>query len=149
MKICLVSSSGGHLSQLICLKEVWGQREHFFVTLRNYAADELREHSRVYIVDWANRRHPVKLLKLAIQCLVILLQERPDVILSTGAAVGCLICILGKLLGNKIIWIDTLSHVDRLTLSGNIIRHFADLFLVQWPELAQKYKQAEYVGAIV
>jgi UDP-N-acetylglucosamine:LPS N-acetylglucosamine transferase len=149
LKICLVASSGGHLTQLVLLKDVWGEREHFFVTLRNYAVDELRKHSQVYIVDWANRRHPAKLLKLSIQCLKILLKERPNVILSTGAAVGCLMCALGKLLGKKVIWVDTLSHVDFLTLSGNIVRQFADVFLVQWPDLAQKYRHAVYLGSVI
>ena len=149
MKICLASSSGGHLTQLVLLKDVWEERDHFFVTLRDYAADELREHSAVYTVDWANRRHPVKLLKLTVRCLRILLKERPDVVLSTGAAVGCLICILGKMVRKKVIWVDTISHVDRLTLSGKIVRHFADVFLVQWPELAQKYKRVEYAGAVI
>ena len=149
MKICLAASSGGHLTQLILLKGVWGENDHFFVTLRDYAAGELREHSVVYIVDWANRQHPFKLLKLAVRCLRILLKERPDVILSTGAAVGCLMCVLGKLLGKKVIWVETVSNVNALSLSGNIVRHFADLFLVQWPELAQKYKGVEYVGAVI
>lgn len=119
------------------------------MTLRDYAADELSEHSLAYVVDWANRRHPIKLIKLASQCLTILLRERPHVILSTGAAVGCLMCVFGKLLGKKIIWVDTISHVDRLTLSGRIVRLFADVFLVQWPELAQKYRHAEYVGSVI
>jgi UDP-N-acetylglucosamine:LPS N-acetylglucosamine transferase len=149
LKICLVSSSGGHLNQLLLLKDIWQQRDHFFVTLRDYVVDELREHSSVYVLEWANRNHPVKLLKLVIRCLAILLRERPDVILSTGAAVGCLMCVVGKSLGKKVIWVDTVSHVESLTLSGKIVRHFADVFLVQWPELEQKYRDTEYVGSII
>ena len=149
MKLCLVASSGGHLTQLFLLKDVWEERGHFFVTLRDYAAEELRLHSTVYIINWANRRHPVKLLMLGIHCLKILLKEQPDVILSTGAAVGCIMCIIGKFLGKKVVWVDTISHVERLTLSGNVVRHFADLFLVQWPELAEKYKHVKYVGSVI
>ena len=137
------------MTQLLLLNDVWLERDHFFVTLRDYAADELSKHSKVYVVEWANRQRPLKLLKLAIQCLKILIKEKPQVILSTGAAVGCLMCIVGKLLGKKTIWVDTISRVNGLTLSGGIVRYFADLFLVQWPELAKKYGQAEYSGAVI
>lgn len=149
MKICIVSSAGGHLTQLLLLEEVWRKRDHFFVTVRKYAVDVLHEHSVVYITDWANRRNPVKLVKVTVQCLRILLTERPDVVLSTGAALGCVMCILGKLLGAKIVWVDTISHVDTLTLSGKIVRHFADVFLVQWAELSRKYDRVLYVGSVV
>ena len=83
------------------------------------------------------------------QCLWILLKERPDVVISTGAAVGCILCLLAKLAGKKIVWIDTVSHVEHLTLSGRIIRPLADLFLVQWPALAKRYPKTKYVGAVI
>ena len=149
MKICLVASTGGHLSELLRLADVWRDRTHFFVTPGALVADHTGKDTKTYTVCRADYRHPLQLVRMLGQCARIVLKERPDVILSTGAAVGCLICLLGKLLGKKVIWVETISHVDRLTLSGKIVRHFADVFLVQWPELAGQYKQARYVGSIL
>jgi UDP-N-acetylglucosamine:LPS N-acetylglucosamine transferase len=83
------------------------------------------------------------------RCLSIVVKERPDVVISTGAAPGCLMCLLGRLLGARIVWLDSITNVERVSLSGRLVRPFADLFLVQWPELAEKYRGAQYVGTIV
>jgi UDP-N-acetylglucosamine:LPS N-acetylglucosamine transferase len=77
------------------------------------------------------------------------LREKPNVVISTGASAGCIMCFFGKLLGAKVIWMDSITNVDRISLSGRIVRHIADLFLVQWPELTAKYKNIEYLGAVL
>jgi len=84
-----------------------------------------------------------------LRCIRIAFRERPDVVISTGAAAGCMLCLLGKMLGAKIVWIDSITNVERISLSGRMVRYVADLFLVQWPELADRYKKVEYVGAVV
>jgi hypothetical protein len=71
------------------------------------------------------------------------------VVISTGAAPGCLVALLGHLAGARVIWLDSITNVHRLSLSGRLVRPFADLFLVQWPALARKYRGVEYVGAVV
>jgi hypothetical protein len=58
-------------------------------------------------------------------------------------------CCLGKIVGAKVVWIDSITNVDKLSLSGRIVRYIADLFLVQWPELAERYKNVEFVGEII
>jgi hypothetical protein len=60
-----------------------------------------------------------------------------------------MLCLLGKMLGAQVIWIDSITNVERISLSGRIVRRIADLFLVQWPELAGQYKRVEFVGAVV
>ena len=83
------------------------------------------------------------------RCLKVILSERPDVVISTGAAVGCIMCFLGKLLGAKVIWVDSIANVERISLSGRMVRHIADLFLVQWSELTWRYSNVEYAGAVI
>ena len=58
-------------------------------------------------------------------------------------------CFLGKLFGAKVIWIDSITNVERISLSGRMVRYIADLFLVQWPDLANQYKSVEYVGEVI
>lgn len=88
-------------------------------------------------------------MSVLLRCMRIVFHERPQVVISTGAAPACLCCLLAKLLGAKIVWVDSITNVERLSLSGRIIRPVADLFLVQWPELAEKYRGVEYAGAII
>lgn len=83
------------------------------------------------------------------QCFRVILRERPDVIISAGAAMGCAICIIGKLFGSEVVWVDSIACSKKLSLSGTIVRPFADLFLVQWPELADEKKKIYYMGSIL
>jgi beta-1,4-N-acetylglucosaminyltransferase len=63
--------------------------------------------------------------------------------------VGCITCLLGKIVGAKVVWIDSITNVEHISLSGRVVRYIADLFLVQWSELAEQYTNVEYVGAVV
>jgi UDP-N-acetylglucosamine:LPS N-acetylglucosamine transferase len=149
MKLCIAASSGGHLNQLIKLEKIWRHREHFYVTTKSFSLGSLQEKAPCYVVSWANRKHPWLVMRMIFQCLTIIFREKPDVVVSTGAAVGCLLSIFTKFFGGRVIWIDTISHVDRLTLSGNIVRLFADIFLVQWPELADETRNIKYLGSVI
>ena len=121
IKICLTASAGGHMSELLQLKQVWEGVPHFFVTTGHIVTKKYISNTKTYIVKWSNRRHPLLLVKMTVQCFLIMINEQPNVILSTGAAVGCILCIIGKLMGRKIVWIDSICYVDTLSLSGKII----------------------------
>lgn len=149
IKICLASSAGGHLTQLLKLDECWSGHQIFFITTSNIVSDKLSNIAKVYVTGECNRNHPVLLLKALIRCTKAVWKEKPDVVISTGAATGCIACFLGKCLGAKVIWLDSITNVDHLSMSGRLTRHIANLFLVQWPKLAQKYKNVEYMGAVI
>lgn len=149
MKICLVASAGGHLSQLLKIVPPVEKYDALVITTSEAVRGNLTRLGRVHVVGECNRQHGLQVIKVFFKCLAILRRERPDVVLSTGAAAGCMCCFLGKLMGAKIVWVDSITNVDRLSLSGRMVRHIADLFLVQWPELARKYRGTEYVGTIV
>lgn len=149
LRICLAASAGGHISQLLKLAESWNGYETFCVTTTEVVRDKLSKLGGVYVVGECNRQHPVRVIKVLLRCIRIVFRERPDVVISTGAAAGCMLCLLSKMLGAKIIWIDSITNVERISLSGRMVRCVADLFLVQWPELAGRYKKVEYVGAVV
>jgi UDP-N-acetylglucosamine:LPS N-acetylglucosamine transferase len=149
MKVCLTASAGGHLSQLLKLGSAWSGKETFWITTTKVVRDSLEGWGTVYIVGECNRQHPLRVMVVFFHLLRILRRERPDVVISTGAAPGCMVAVLGHLLGAKVIWLDSITNVSRLSLSGRLVRPFADLFLVQWPELARKYRGVEYVGAVI
>jgi len=149
LKICLAASAGGHTSQLLKLSRSWDGHKSFCVTTTQLVAEQLRKFGSVYVVGESNHQHPLKVLIVLIRCIKIILREKPDVVISTGASAGCLMCFLGKLLGARVIWIDSITNVDRISLSGRMVRHIADLFLVQWPELTRLYKGVIYAGAVI
>ena len=149
MKIALVASAGGHATQLLRLSPAWKEWDTFCVTTTDVVRDKLEKHGRTFVVGECNRSHPFLVLKVLSRCCGIVFRERPDVVISTGAAVGCLMCLLGKLLGARIVWIDSITNVERMSLSGRIVRRIADLVLVQWPDLEQRYKGVEFIGAVI
>lgn len=149
LKICLAASAGGHLTELLRLSDSWKQYETFFVTTVPVVRDNLQTSGNIYVVGECNRQHPIRVLKVFIKCLKIALKERPNVVISTGAAAGCMICYLAKFGGARIIWVDSITNVERISLSGRMVRYIADLFLVQWPELVKKYNNVEFIGSVI
>jgi UDP-N-acetylglucosamine:LPS N-acetylglucosamine transferase len=149
MRICLAASAGGHMSQLLKLSDSWLGFEVVYITTTDVMRDNLSKLGRVYVVGECNHKKPIRVFQVLMRCIKIVSRERPDVVISTGAAVGCIASFLGKLRGAKIIWIDSITNVERLSLSGRMVRHIADVFLTQWPELAQRYSAVEYRGAVI
>lgn len=149
LRVCLVSSAGGHTSELLELAESWKGSRACWITTVDVIKKKLSKYGKVYVVGECNRQHLLRVILVLLRCIRIVFRERPDVVISTGAAAGCMVCFLSKLFGAKIVWIDSITNVYQLSLSGRLVRHIADLFLVQWPELAEKYANVEYVGAVV
>ncbi len=112
LRICLAASAGGHLSQLLKLDESWESHHTFVVTTNALMRQKLRKHGTVYVVEECNRQHPIRVAKVLKQCIGIMFRERPDAVISTGAAAGCILCLVSKIFGAKIIWIDSIANVE-------------------------------------
>jgi len=149
LRICLAASAGGHLTQLLKLADSWSRYDTFFVVTSALVQEELQKYGSVYIVGECNRNHPLLVIKVLLKCMKIIFRERPQVVISTGAAAGCIECFLSKLIGAKIIWIDSITNVEKLSLSGRMVRYIADLFFVQWPRLTKKYKNVQFAGMVI
>jgi UDP-N-acetylglucosamine:LPS N-acetylglucosamine transferase len=149
LRICLAASAGGHISQLLKLAASWDGYETFCVTTTEVVKNNLNKLGEVYVVGECNRQHPLRVFAVFLRCLRIVLKEKPDVVISTGASAGCMLCFIGKIIGAKVVWVDSITNVERISLSGRMVRYIADLFLVQWPELAGRYKRVEFVGTVI
>ncbi len=149
LRICLAASAGGHISQLLKLADSWKDYKTFCITTTEIIREKLRQHGKAYVVGECNRQRPMRVVKVLLRCLSVILREKPNVVISTGAAAGCIACFLGKLIGAKVVWIDSITNVEWISLSGRMVRYIADLFLVQWPELVEQYRNVEYVGAVI
>ena len=102
-KIALAASAGGHLTQLLKLKDAYKEREAFSVTTNEYVRSKLKSFGKVYVVGECNRQQPFKVFAVFFKCLKIILTEKPNIVISTGAASGCMCCFIAKILGAKII----------------------------------------------
>ncbi len=142
MKICIACSSGGHLTEILQLKEVYEKREHFFLTFERANTHELAKRKKVYFVT-DPKRNPLLFLITLFQSLNIFLNEKPDVILSTGAGVAVPICYIAKFFGKKIIFFESFCKTQKPGFASKIIYPIADLFFVQWPEMQKYYPKAK------
>lgn len=132
-KLLAVASQGGHLIQLLRLKPVFDRYETSYVSnqYREGMGDDFSQ-----VID-ANSNEKLKLLVLFVQMAWIIFTKRPDVVISSGAAPGLIAIMLGKMVGAKTIWIDSIANAEELSLSGKKAGAFADLWLTQWPNLVQ------------
>ena len=87
-------------------------------------------------------------VKLFFKVSKILKVEKPDYIISTGALATFPVCVIGKLRGVKIIYIESFARVDDASMTGKLMYPIADLFLVQWEEMLKIFPKAIYAGGI-
>lgn len=152
LKVCVGASSGGHMNELLRLLErsnSWPHQPSFYVTTLETMAGKLRQKGKVYIIGECNRQIPIKIFGVLARSLKIILKERPDVVITTGSLPLAIVCLSAKLFGAKIVWIDSIANIDRFSVSGRMMLPFANLFLTQWPELAEKYDNVEYAGTLI
>lgn len=148
MKVCLVSSSGGHLTQLYMLKPFWKNKERFWVTFDKVDARSLLKEERMIPCYYPTNRSLKALLINTQLALKTLRKEKPDLIISTGAAIAVPFFYVGKLFGAKCVYIEVYDRIDRPTLTGRLVHPVTDLFIVQWKEMEKVYRKAVYIGSI-
>lgn len=149
-KVCFIASSGGHFEQLMMLKPLMKKYDSFIVTEKtNYSVSNLEFNT--YYLHQVNRREKSFIFRMignSLKTLRILISERPDVVISTGALATIPMCLFGKIFGKKIIFIESFAKVNSQTLTGKLVYKFADRFYVQWEEMKQFYPNAICKGGI-
>ena len=149
LKIALVCSSGGHLFELLSLRPFWQEHDRFWVT---FPGADTRFHLRDERVTWAfhpTNRNLKNFVRNFFLALRLLRREKPDLILSTGAGVSVPFIYAGRLNGIPCLYLESLARVRTLSLSAKLVYPFANALLVQWPELAGKYRKAQYRGQVI
>ena len=144
--VVCVSSTGGHFVQLTRIAEGLGTRTHFVSTRAGDAT--LLDGQPHHVVRDISRSSRWSVLVCAVQLLRILWRVRPSVVLTTGAAPGYLGLIIARRLGARTVWIDSVANVERVSMAGQLARKHADLFLVQWPHLADA-QEGRYMGSVL
>lgn len=148
MKICLVGSSGGHLTHLYMLKPFWEDKERFWVTFDKEDARSVLQGEKMYPCYFPTNRNLKNLIRNIGVAWKVLRKEKPDLIISSGAAVAVPFFYLGKLFGAKLVYIEIFDRIDKPTMTGKMIYPITDRFVVQWEELKEVYPKAINLGSI-
>ncbi len=154
-KVMFISSTGGHLNELLMLKSMFKKYPFMLITENTPTNKELvttygKKYTK-YLV-YGTRKHPIsypfKLLINVIKSFYYYILYRPKFIITTGAHTAGPMCLIGKLFRSKIIYIETFANSETKSLTGSIVYKFADLFIVQWESMLKVYDKAVYGGWI-
>jgi UDP-N-acetylglucosamine:LPS N-acetylglucosamine transferase len=146
MKICIACSTGGHMVQAKQLEPIHEKYDHFYFTFQGGVADEMKRNNRVRAIPNIIRHNPISWIIGLILSAYIAIKERPDVVITTGAGVVVFLCIFAKLLGAKLIFIESMAKIEKPTLTARLLYPFANLFIVQWAGLLRFFPKAKFVG---
>ena len=106
------------------------------------------KNEKVYNCYFPTNRNFKNLIKNTILAFKVLKKEKPDLIISSGAAVAVPFFYIGKLMGAKLIYIEVFDRIDKPTLTGKLVYPIADKFIVQWEEAKKVYPKAINFGSI-
>ena len=148
MKVCLVGSSGGHLTHLYMLEPFWKNQDRFWVTFDKEDARSLLKGERMYSCYYPTNRSIKALFINTVKAFRIIHKERPDIIISSGAAVAVPFFYVGKLYRSKLVYIEVFDRIDSSTVTGKLVYPIVDRFIVEWEEMKKVYPKAINLGSI-
>ena len=146
LRICMISSSGGHYEQLRMLRPLGEEHDLFWVTEKT----DYKGNADYYLIPTGSNdpMFPLKMLVNSIKTCGFFLKRRPQVVITTGAFIAVPACLLAKVLGKKVIYIESFARVTDANRTGKLIYKFADMFIYQWEQLASIYPNGVYGGGI-
>ncbi|PPD41666.1 MAG: hypothetical protein CTY15_13215 [Methylocystis sp.] len=145
-KVLLVCPSGGHLAEIRALRQCYRDRPHFYA-MNTPIIEPPDMQGRTQIITLSQRDW--KFLVNLHEAWSIIRREKPRVILTTGGGFSVAFTLVGKLLGVKTVYVETVGKVNVPTATGKIMYHLAERFFYQWPYLKTYFPKGEYVGLIL
>lgn len=149
MRVLLVCSPGGHLQQMLALEPAWGEMERSWVTLAGPDVDYLLADQDVTLGHGPTNRSLLNLLRNFGLAWRVLRGRRPQAILSTGAGLAVPFFLVGKLLRIRLVYVESVTRTESISLSGRLVYPLASRFFAQWPAAASRLRRAEYEGSVL
>ena len=153
-KVLFISSTGGHLSELLQLSPLFEKYDYNIITEKDKTNEYLKQiyGKKIHFLPYGTRSkifsYIFKYLFVCIKTVYYYFKLRPKVIITTGTHNAGPMCILGKIFGSKIIYIETFANSNKKTATGRLIYPIADLFIVQWEDMLKLYPKSVYGGSI-
>jgi UDP-N-acetylglucosamine transferase subunit ALG13 len=148
-RVLLACSAGGHLAQLMALKQWWSQHDPIWVTFDKVDARSLLAGQDALWAHHPTTRNLPNLLRNFVLAWRVLRRQRFDVIVSNGAGVAVPFFWLSRLFGIVTVYVEVYDRIDLPTLTGRLCEPVTDLFLLQWPEQEAQYRRGIVVGKIL
>lgn len=148
----MISSGGGHLSELLQLKAVFSKYDYRIITEKTASTKFLKQNEpkRVNYLLYGTQDHLIPYLIIfplnILISLVYFLCFRPEVVVTTGTHTAVPMCYIAHFFKAKVVYIETFANASTPTKAGKMVYKIADLFVVQWPEMLKHYPKAEYWG---
>lgn len=153
-KVLFISSTGGHLSEMLQLSELFDKYDYHIITEKTKSNSALKDkyNGHVDFLVFGTKDHmltyPFKLIYNCFKSLYLYLKVHPDYIITTGAHTAGPMCCIGKILGSRIIYIESFANINTKTITGKLVYLIADKFFVQWEDMKKLYPNATYGGWI-
>ena len=152
-KVLFISSTGGHLDELLQLKKLFSKYNSYIITEKTKSTISLKnEYKNVNYLVYGTKDHLIsyifKFIYNMIKSLILFIKIRPSVIVTTGTHTAVPMCYIGKIFFRKIIYIETFANSSSKTLTGKLIYPIANVFIVQWESMLKLYPKAIYGGWI-
>ena len=153
-KVLFISSTGGHLEELMQLKPMFENYNYHIVTEKTKSNLSLKTKfpKKVSFLVYGTKEQPLiypfKLLFNCFKSLFIYIKFRPKYIVTTGAHTAGPMCLIGKIFGSRVIYIETFANMVTKTATGKLIYPIADKFIVQWKSMKKLYPDSEFGGWI-
>lgn len=147
-KVLFISSTGGHLSEMMQLKSMFKNYDYYIITEKTKSNLSLKEKykNRVSFLVYGTKDHmlsyPFKLLYNCFKSLFLYFRVHPDYIITTGVHTAGPMCLIGKIFGSRVIYIETFANMVSKTATGRLIYPVADRFIVQWSSMKKIYPKA-------
>lgn len=150
IKVCFAASSGGHYEQLLMLRPLMEEYDSFILTEKTPYNSGVKG-VKTHFVLQVNREEwdcwP-RLMLNAIISAAVFIRERPNIVICTGVLAMIPMCLLVKIFGGKLIYIESFAKITSPTETGKLMYKVADQFYVQWETMRKFYPDAIYLGGI-
>lgn len=147
-KLLFISSTGGHLSELLELQPLFNKYNSYLITEKDKSTIDLKKiyKKKIRYLPYCTRSKMIsyifKYMYLIMKSIYFFIKIRPDIIITTGTHTAVPICYIAKFFKKKIIYIETLANINKQTLTGKIIYPISNLFIVQWENMLKFYPNA-------
>ena len=146
-RILAVASGGGHWQQLMLMRDAFAGHDVTYATTLAGLPERFGAAPAVIVPD-CNRSERLAMLRSAAALGRLVIRVRPQVVISTGALPGVMALGLGRAVGARTIWVNSVANAEEMSMSGRMARRVAHLWLSQWEHVARE-AGAEYAGAVL
>ncbi|MBF0990314.1 MAG: polysaccharide biosynthesis protein [Clostridiales bacterium] len=151
-KVLFISSTGGHLNELLQLKSLFSNYDYLLVTEKDKSTISLKDKYNVKYLVYGTRKNLFsyffKFIFNFIKSFIIFIKFKPDVIITTGAHTCVAMIFIAKLFKKKSIYIETMANRKTKTMTGKIVEKWVTYFVVQWEDMKNLYEDSVYGGLI-